>query len=623
MKILSLKVFLFSILLIIFTSSCASLKLKDSINVQKVDKKILGEFYDYIKKGEFYEASGSYIEFVNYSEDGVDTKLFEDLTQLYRTKIDELEKNKDLLSIIEYTYSFINLIEGNTGSLRINNHQLEGYKENLKSYIKSFIDSKMNDRGRLERVSWLIYLASLSHNDSDIYRLLVDVLLEEDNSLIAQRFFKIYRSVLEMEGSPDIVEGTEELESKILKAKEVREREGEESAIEETIKSSVKIIVDKGIKTESGVGIPDQILGTGVVIDERGYILTNYHIIESSVDPKYEGYSRVYVIPGTDDSIRFVAKVIGYDSVFDIALLKIEKKMDSYVIFGDSDILHQGETVVAIGNPIGLTNTVTSGVVSSIDRPFLQIGNIIQIDAALNPGNSGGALINKDGYLIGIAFAGFLNFENLNFAIPSNLVLSILFRLYEGGEVRRGWIGCLVSELEGGIEIEYIVPDSPASVYGLMKGDIIREVNKIPVNKVLDIHNAISYFNNPMVLTLTIERESKNIMRNVLVENRPASPSLYIYDRDANENIVTPLFGIVVTRAESQRKQAYLVKRIITGSVASSIGIAEGDVIKMKDIKYDEKNRVFYLYIDLKSKRLGYISRNMVLYSYFEANTFI
>ncbi|KPJ80126.1 MAG: hypothetical protein AMS17_20920 [Spirochaetes bacterium DG_61] len=116
--------------------------------------------------------------------------------------------------------------------------------------------------------------------------------------------------------------------------------------------------------------------------------------------------------------------------MFDLALLKIEKEIESHVKFGDSDTLKQGEKVVAIGNPVGLTNTVTSGVVSSLDRPFLQIGNIIQIDAALNPGNSGGALINSDGYLVGIAFAGLENFENLNFAIPSNLILSVLFRLY-------------------------------------------------------------------------------------------------------------------------------------------------------------------------------------------------
>jgi len=369
--------------------------------------------------------------------------------------------------------------------------------------------------------------------------------------------------------------------------------------------------------------MPDQVMGTGVVIDERGYILTNYHLIESSVDPTYEGYSRVYVILGKDESVRIPIKIIGYDPVFDLALLKIEKEIESHVKFGDSDTLKQGEKVVAIGNPVGLTNTVTSGVVSSLDRPFLQIGNIIQIDAALNPGNSGGALINSDGYLVGIAFAGLENFENLNFAIPSNLILSVLFRLYNEGEVCRSWMGCGVERRDDNILINYIVPEGPADYAKLQNGDLVREVNGFPVKEIFDIQRVISSMGNPLVISVMIERDNKLEHRNILLGNRPRLPSLYVWGRDAHENILTPLFGIVITRLDPSRKRNYLVTRIVNGSVASTAGISEGDVIKIKSVKYDEKYEVFSLSIDLKSKRFGYLNKSMVLYSYNEINTFI
>jgi len=621
-RFLNVYLFLAAVIFILlsYVLSCVSYSITDSDNVQKVDTKIINEFNEAVENVDFYDACKSYIEFSTCYSDYRTNEMIREIEDLYSTKISEFKDTNDLLSIIEYTYSLVNLAEKS-----IDDHNLSGYKKDLAKYVHRFVESELNNKGELEKVSWLIHLTELSPGDPDIHKLLVKLYLKRNNLFLAQKHFNIYSEIIQADKPSGYETEFEMLEAEIndLKLKDNNENKSPQEAIEDMIKSSVKIVVDKGIKTEGGVGTPDHLLGTGVVIDKRGYIITNYHIIESSVDPKYEGYSRVYVIPGKDENIRFVARIIGYDSVYDLALLKVEKRMESFIRFGDSDILRQGEKVVAIGNPIGLTNTVTSGVVSSIDRPFLQIGNIIQIDAALNPGNSGGALINSSGYLVGITFAGLENFENLNFAIPSNLLLSILFRLYEGGQVKRSWIGCAVEKQDDKLYIDYIVPEGPAGPARLQKGDIITEVNGKQTADIFDIQSSTSHLGNPLIISLTIERDKKVECKTILLEGRPELPALYVYDRDAHENIITPLFGIVMSRLDPPRKKNYLVTRVVTGSVASRVGISEGDIIKVKGIKYDEKYRVFYLPLDLKSKRFGYLNKSMVLYTYTEINTFI
>ncbi|HUT65478.1 MAG TPA: trypsin-like peptidase domain-containing protein, partial [Spirochaetota bacterium] len=279
--------------------------------------------------------------------------------------------------------------------------------------------------------------------------------------------------------------------------------------------------------------------------------------------------------------------------------------------------------VVAIGNPIGLTNTVTSGVISSVDRSFLQIGKIIQIDAALNPGNSGGAVIDGEGYLVGIAFAGLEQFENLNFVIPANLMLSILFRLYKGEEVKRSWMGCYVGEEERGVSVDYIVPDSPASIFRFIKGDVITEVNGKPVSDLYGIQVALSLFGGPSIARMRVYRDNEEFTKHVLISERPISPSELIYKRDTHENVLTPLFGMVVDKVEPPSANAFVVTRIISGSVASSVGISEGDTIRVKRIEYDEKVRVFSLIIELKSQRFGYMNKSIVLYSRTGVSNFI
>jgi S1-C subfamily serine protease len=169
---------------------------------------------------------------------------------------------------------------------------------------------------------------------------------------------------------------------------------------------TVTIWVNRGIRMEQGVGIPDRVIGSGFYIDPRGYLLTNYHVISSEVDPTYEGYSRLYIRPSGRSDERIPAKVVGYDRIFDIALLKAEVKPP--FLFGITDVqeLKVGSRIYALGSPGGLENTMTSGIVSAVGRRFFQMGDALQMDVPVNPGSSGGPLIDEEGRLIGIVFAG-------------------------------------------------------------------------------------------------------------------------------------------------------------------------------------------------------------------------
>ena len=194
----------------------------------------------------------------------------------------------------------------------------------------------------------------------------------------------------------------------------------------EMLSGAVTIWVNRGIRIEGGVGLPDRVIGSGFFIDQRGYLLTNYHVISSEVDPKYEGYSRVFIRLSDRPEDRIPAKVVGYSRIFDVALLKAEVKPN--FVFGITDIeeLKAGTRVFAIGSPGGLEKTITAGIVSATSRRFLQMGDAMQMDVPVNPGNSGGPLVDETGRMVGIVFAGIEQFQGVNFAIPGYWVLKFL-----------------------------------------------------------------------------------------------------------------------------------------------------------------------------------------------------
>ena len=242
--------------------------------------------------------------------------------------------------------------------------------------------------------------------------------------------------------------------------------------------------------------------GSGVIISPDGYIITNHHVIENSSE----------VIVTTNDNREYEAEIVGSDEVTDVAVLKINSNEKfEYILFGDSENSQIGQWVLAVGNPYNLNSTVTAGIISSKSRDLNEYDQInqsfIQTDAAVNIGNSGGALVNINGELIGINTAiqsmtgGFVGYS---FAIPSNIVRKIFEDILEYGDVQKGLLGVRGVALKSsysrqlnltdteGFYIDIIEPGFGADLAGLKKGDIIKEIDGIKINKFSDLSGYLS-----------------------------------------------------------------------------------------------------------------------------------
>ncbi|HEX15711.1 MAG TPA: Do family serine endopeptidase [Deltaproteobacteria bacterium] len=251
-------------------------------------------------------------------------------------------------------------------------------------------------------------------------------------------------------------------------------------------------------------GIPrervERSLGSGVIVSPEGYILTNYHVIAKASQ----------VVVGLVDKREFEAQVVGVDPHTDLALLKIEAEDLPSLPFGDSDRAQVGDVVLAIGNPFGIGQTVTMGIISAKGRSnmgLVDYEDFIQTDAAINPGNSGGALVNLRGELIGINTAIVSRtggYQGIGFAIPSNIARWVMGELIRHGRVIRGWFGVTVQELtpelakhfgleepRGALVVE-VYPGSPAERAGLRKGDVILKYNGRTIREAWELRNLVA-----------------------------------------------------------------------------------------------------------------------------------
>ncbi len=267
--------------------------------------------------------------------------------------------------------------------------------------------------------------------------------------------------------------------------------------------------------------------GSGFILTADGYVLTNYHVIESSNSISVTLY----------DGKSYDAALIGYDESSDIAVLKIDAEGLTPVVLGDSDNLNVGDSVVAIGNPLGeLTFSLTSGAVSALNREITLSNsvtmNLIQTDCAINSGNSGGALFNLYGEVIGITNAKYsgsgtgASIDNIGFAIPINHVRGIVESIIENGYVAKPYIGVTVSDvseetmgygLPAGAAVKAVSEDSPAEKAGLQVNDIITAVNGKEISGRTGLSEAVSAASVGDTLTLTVYRQGKTISAEVTV----------------------------------------------------------------------------------------------------------
>lgn len=311
---------------------------------------------------------------------------------------------------------------------------------------------------------------------------------------------------------------TRTLQESKLKSKEI-------SDMIEEVSSSV-VGISKIKSTGNAIFLNDSVtqlgLGTGVIITDNGYILTNEHVCGSK-------YSTCYVT--LEDGREFSGNVIWADSDVDLAIVKINAKSLRYVSLGDSDSLKIADTVYAIGNPIGFEfqRTVTGGIISALNRTIKVEDNdseaymedLIQTDATINPGNSGGPLINLDGQVIGINSVKITSAEGMGFAIPINIIKPIVDKLVNNKSIEEAYLGIFgydkdvipyidsKLDLDTGVYVAQVVLDGPSSKVGIKIGDIITKIDNTEIDKMSELRSYIYQKNPEDTVTLTVMRNKK------------------------------------------------------------------------------------------------------------------
>ncbi|MDR3342622.1 MAG: S1C family serine protease [Treponema sp.] len=382
------------------------------------------------------------------------------------------------------------------------------------------------------------------------------------------------------------------------------------------IKGVATVLIDRGYRIERGRGIPDRVLGSAFFVDASGLLITNYHVIASEVDPRYEGYSRMAIRMGDGSSPRIPAKVIGWDKAMDLALIKAEMTPEYVFSVVDRVIPRVGDTVYAIGSPVGLEKTVTQGIVSALGRRFLQIGDVIQIDAAVNHGNSGGPVVDMAGRLVGIVFAGVEQYQGLNFAVPAERLAAALPAMIRGGKAERPWLGLTVSETVSGAEIIYVAPFTPASEQQIKEGTFIKTLNNEPVSAaqgaLIPALQDILFPTRPGELVV-LETSDGN-RRVIMSVPRPDVPLVEAAKKDSRERIAAPLFGLILAPSMGGSfSSSYLVKKVVRGSIADEAGLSENDPVAIRGFRIEEKEGYALLNIDVKKRRMGYLETSMQL----------
>lgn len=318
-------------------------------------------------------------------------------------------------------------------------------------------------------------------------------------------------------------------------------------------------------------------LGSGVIIDgKRGYILTNAHVIE-----------KTSVITVTlNDNREFKAQLVGADPESDLAVLQISTDEDLPAInMGNSHDLMIGETVIAIGNPFGFSNTVSTGVISATDRSVKSEDKVfkhfIQIDAPINPGNSGGPLLNILGELIGINTAIYANAQGIGFAIPIDKAKRIITNLITYGEVIQAWTGIMVQDIDSdiadylnmdtdhGVFIKNVIDKSPGSDSGLKKWDVLVSLNGETIENTDHFNDIIRQHTAGDSLVFKVKRAGK--IMNLKVETRP-------FPMDSASELGFQLLGIRVTA--NVRKPGVIISEISINSYLYKIGVRPGDTIR-------------------------------------------
>ncbi|MBI4688219.1 MAG: DegQ family serine endoprotease [Nitrospirae bacterium] len=342
----------------------------------------------------------------------------------------------------------------------------------------------------------------------------------------------------------------------------------------------------------------EQSLGSGVIVSEDGYIITNNHVIEKADEIKVILY----------DKQEFKGKIVGSDPKIDLAIIKINAKGLPAMRWGNSDGLQVGEFVLAFGNPYGLSHTVTMGIISALGRANVGIAeyeDFIQTDAAINPGNSGGPLVNIKGELIGINTAIFSRtggYQGIGFAVPSNMARRVMEQLIKTGKVTRGWLGVSIQHVtpelakqfglkdSNGALVSDIFSGSPAEKAGLKRGDVIVEINGKPLKDVESLRNIVSQSEIGGTVKLKIIRGGKPFSIEAVVAELPKETAEAAPEKPSEEpggegalsgfSVMELTPDIAKQLGLRREEKGVVIVKVEPESMAEEAGLRKGDVIQ-------------------------------------------
>jgi len=336
-----------------------------------------------------------------------------------------------------------------------------------------------------------------------------------------------------------------------------------------------------------------QSLGSGLIINSEGYILTNNHVVENATEIKVKTTKPQFELP---------ARIIGRDERMDLALIKVDAPEPLPVaVFGDSDGLEVGEWVVAIGSPYGLARTVTAGIVSAKDRvigagPY---DDFIQTDASINPGNSGGPLFNARGLVVGINTAIHAAGQGIGFAVPISMAKKFVHDVMTKGHVSRGWLGVGIQELtpeiakgmgislSRGVIISQVHENSPAAKAGFKVGDIVTAFGRVEVGQPSDLVRAAGLTNPGTTVPVTVFRENRSVTLQVTIAEREDDEVAIVEGESPLLQGQTTMLGMTVRElkpAEARRlgiREGYGVRVVSVDSAgpAAAAGLVQGDIV--------------------------------------------
>jgi len=338
-------------------------------------------------------------------------------------------------------------------------------------------------------------------------------------------------------------------------------------------------------------------IGSGVIVTKDGYILTNNHVVDGADEVKV----------ALQDGREFTAKVIGRDPKSDVAVVKIDAKDLPYIPTADSDKVEVGDVVLAVGNPFGIGQTVTTGIVSATGRGGalgLDYEDFIQTDAAINPGNSGGALVDSEGRLIGINTAILSRSggnQGIGFAIPANMARDVMTSLIKDGHVTRGYLGVMIQDVtpalakqfklkdNSGALIGDVTSDSPAEKAGLKNGDVILDFDGKKVTDSRHLKLEVARVHPGETVPVKVLRDGSTKTIEVTVKEQPGSERLAKNDKSHDGEDNGTLNGVTVADLDSRARKQFdlpdsikgvVITDVVPDSAAAEAGLKPGDVIQ-------------------------------------------